>query len=268
MTTFNVVWSDPVSSSQVASERETSMEAIGADGSTVYPGTTTGPGTWAIAGVPVGPYTLHVTWTNGLSLYFQSSADVFDLGGDGSPAVINPASFGTLASFSWTSLRPWDPATDQIQIYSYDALVWDLFDPWLPAGATSGGTDYDWGTYYQNLLEPNHTLYAAQMRSAPVGAAGDIASTAVASASLTGAYLVNGGLTYLPHDLLAPACDRDAPGPLERQRLRPGGPRRAPDLRLPAPGGVAAASKRGLTVPVPGVAWRDRAQRSSPGRSR
>lgn len=204
------VWSGPDSSSQVASDWETSVEALGADGATVYPGTATGPGTWAIAGVPVGPYTLHVTWTNGLNLYFPSSADVFDLGGDGSPAVINPASFGTVASFSWASLQPWDPAADQVQIFSYDASVWDLIYPVLTAGATSGGADYDWGYYVQSLLEPTDTLYAAQMRSAPVGAAGDTASTAVASASLTGAYLLNGAFTYLPTMTFAPPHTRGA----------------------------------------------------------
>jgi hypothetical protein len=42
------------------------------------------------------------------------------------------------------------------------------------------------------------------MRSVPVGTAGDVASTAVASASLTGAYLVNGGRAYLPTMTFAP----------------------------------------------------------------
>jgi len=196
VTAVDDIWTGPGTSHQAASTGYLSMEVHPEDGSAAIPGVASGPGVWRMTGVPPGGYTLRASLVGGNRLVLRSEADALDLGRDLVEPLASPASDGTVARLSLGALQAWE-AADRIQLYSPGAMVWDLIDPSLAAGATSGSTDYDWTTWLQEPLQATDALYALQLRGRPVGSAGDVATSAVAAASATGVTMTDGGLSHV-----------------------------------------------------------------------
>jgi hypothetical protein len=147
------------------------------------------PPTTYVADAFPGPYTV-VAGSNRFVVW--SGARSFDLGEDrgGRGDVVYP-NLETVVTFNLTGLLPWDRATDWVQLFSGGARAWDIGDPGLPAGATSGTMSYFWdGT--GGLLVPGDRTWLVQYRTMPLAGTSLTYRRAVAVTSVTGVTLTNG----------------------------------------------------------------------------
>lgn len=214
VTRIDTYWYEDGTTAPVTPNDLAGLSALPAGGGAALPAVAVAgtPGSWTIAGVPSGTYTLRLDYAAGGSSFVQTAASSVDLGRDfgGDFGTLPTAS--TVATFDWSNLLSWNQATDSIELYACDAGVYDLLGgSLLPAGATSARSlAYDWNGdpagfgYPQPLLVATDTLHVVQLRAGPVGSSGDVASTAVAQGSLTGAAMASATPITLPPVTLAP----------------------------------------------------------------
>jgi hypothetical protein len=136
-----------------------------------------------------GPYTV-VAGSN--RFFVWSGATSFDLGHDegGRGDVVYPGLY-TPVTFNLAGLLPWDPAKDLLQVFTGGANAWDLGDPGLAAGATSGTMGYNWGGI-GGLLAPGDKTWLVQYRTMPIAGTSVTYQRAVAVTSVTGVTLTDG----------------------------------------------------------------------------
>ena len=137
-------------------------------------------GSFAIPGVPGGTYVLCYAFPAGPEVCTDATADEVDLGYDvlGRPDQI-AASRATPVTFALGGLYPWDPITDEMEITSSSANLWDVAGARgiFRGGDTSGTLVEDWesgnGSGSElHLLEQADVLYVHQLSARTIYAQG------------------------------------------------------------------------------------------------
>jgi len=177
--------------------------ALRADG-TFVPGKYGADGSYAILGVPAGPYVLCGRNAALVPACTETTRSQVDLGYDllGRPDAV-AATDTTPVTLGLSGLYPWDPVYDEVQVTSSGAGVWDavgtvgalrggdtsgsLVEDWSRANASQGGLD---------LLEPTDVLFVHQLSARPLYALGTVLFYRAATEATAGS-AGPGGLTGL-----------------------------------------------------------------------
>ena len=148
------------------------------------------PGSWS-AQVPGGPYWLHTGTT-----WYRATGDHIDLGylQGGRADAVAPTN-STRVTLALGGVGDWRP-TDLLQLYSWQAASWDVFDPRLSGGATSGTAMEDWnapafGHGALHLLAAGDLLYVLQSSVFYFNAAGSFRAV-VGWTSVSGRSMADG----------------------------------------------------------------------------
>jgi len=229
-------------------------------------------GSFSIPGVPGGAYLLCYLPPDGVQTCSAGTGDGIDLGYDVlGRADQAPATEPTPVTLALTGLDPWNPITDQVQLTSSNADVWDVAGAVgdFQGGDTGGTLVEDWANASGSgapldLLEPADVLYLHQLSTRSIYQGGTILFYAAAThataqppgaGSLTGLALADGQATTLSASLellpLATAFDLDWDLPLFEGQLALLGP--SARTTLPAEPHLfrVGASAFGLAYPVP-----------------
>jgi hypothetical protein len=142
---------------------------------------------------------------------YRATGDTLDLGYvTTTNALAVPPRSPTPVSLALSGLQSW-ASDDRIQLFSWGANSWDLFDPKLGAGTTAATVTEDWsapalGYGALNLLGPSDRLYVIQYATTQQAGSGRVYYHAVGTTSLTGISMSNGqGTSATPPALTAPS---------------------------------------------------------------
>jgi hypothetical protein len=154
--------------------------------------TSVSPGKWT-AQVPSGGYWV-ITGTD----RYRATGDALDLGYlTSTRAQAAPPTAPTPATLSISGLVSWTPGRDRIQLFSWGANSWDVFDPQLQSGLTAATVREDWnspafGYGALKLLTAADRLHAIQYRNDHDASMGVDYQHAVAATSATGISMNSG----------------------------------------------------------------------------
>jgi len=181
------------------------MSAESAGGATVL-ATPIATGAWTLPAVPAGPYTLAVVWKTGDTSFFHTGASAIDLGRDvGGRSDVARATSATPVTLQLQNLSPWVMG-DRLQIYAWDADLWDEFTPTsLAAAATSTSSEIldfysdakSTVSQAKSLLVSSDAVYLVQYRSGLAAGTSDSYRQAVSWAVTGGVAMSSGSATTL-----------------------------------------------------------------------